>query len=72
MYTEEQTSSIIQSRLSALSIPHTAGWGVNTKTDRIPGPGGYGVVAQIGTGGPPTVLLRADIDALPITEETDR
>ena len=60
-----------QKHLDSLHIDYTSGWGVNTKTDRIPGPGGYGIVAQIGTGRAPTVLLRADIDALPITEKTN-
>ncbi len=34
------------------------------------GVGGYGVVAVITNGDGPTVLIRADLDGLPITEET--
>ncbi len=68
MYQESQTSSTIQNILTELGIPFTTGWAKNTHQDVIPGPGGYGIVADIGTGAEPCVLLRADIDALPILE----
>jgi hypothetical protein len=71
MYQEEKTSAYVQNVLRQLDIPFTTGWAVNTVPDVIPGPGGYGVVADIGTGGPPCVLLRADMDALPILERTE-
>lgn len=71
MYQEQQTSKVIQTVLSQLEIPYSTGWAVNTRTDRFDGPGGYGVVADIGTGGDPCVLLRADMDALPIHERTE-
>lgn len=70
MYNEHDTSAYIQNALKAMDIPFTSGWAVNTVPDRIPGKGGYGVVADIGTGDPPCVLLRADMDALPILEKT--
>ena len=71
MYQEKETSDIVQAVLTKLEIPFTTGWSVNTHPDVITGPGGYGVVADIGTGTQPCVLLRADMDALPITERTE-
>jgi IAA-amino acid hydrolase len=71
MYNEKETSAYVQGVLRQLDIPFTTGWAVNTVPDAIPGPGGYGVVADIGTGGEPCVLLRADMDALPIVERTE-
>ena len=71
MYKETKTSAYIQSKLKELDVNFSPGWAVNTKTDRITGPGGTGIVATIGTGTSPVVLLRADIDALPIHEEVE-
>lgn len=71
MYNEKETSTYVQNVLRQLDIPFTTGWGKNTFPDVIPGPGGYGIVADIGTGGEPCVLLRADMDALPILERTE-
>ena len=71
MYKEEITSAYVQKVLGDLDIQFTTGWGKNTKQNRISGSGGYGIVADIGTGGPPCVLLRADMDALPILERTE-
>ena len=41
-----------------------------TGADTTTGVGGYGVVAVLKNGIGPTVMVRADMDALPITEET--
>lgn len=71
MYREEITSAYVQKVLQDLDIKFTGGWGVNSNPDIIDGPGGYGVVADIGTGEPPCVLLRADMDGLPIVERTE-
>lgn len=71
MYQEEVTSKVVQNTLRELDIEFTTGWAINTNPDVHPGPGGYGVVADIGTGKEPCILLRADMDALPIMEQTD-
>ncbi|CAJ1964851.1 unnamed protein product [Cylindrotheca closterium] len=70
MYNEKKTSDYIQKALKKNKIAFTTGWGVNTSPDRIPGDGGYGIVADIGTRKEPCVLLRADMDGLPIMEKT--
>ena len=58
MWTEVKTSAIVKRELDAMGIAHA---------DLSP----PGVLATIGTGAPPVVLLRADMDALPITEASD-
>lgn len=70
MYQESFTSETIQTILTELDIPYTTGWAKNLHQDFAPGPGGYGVVGHIGTGGEPCIILRADMDALPILEKT--
>lgn len=54
-YEEVETSKLIREKLDDLGIPYT--YPVENTT---------GVIGKIGTGGPPFVALRADIDALPI------
>ncbi|HEY4020434.1 MAG TPA: amidohydrolase [Pseudonocardiaceae bacterium] len=55
---ERRTAAVIARRLDAL--------GVEVST----GVGGHGVVGVARNGDGPTVLLRADFDALPVTEQT--
>lgn len=57
-FQEERTAAVLAERLEAL------GYAVTT------GVGRTGVVAILENGEGPNVLLRADIDALPVTEET--
>lgn len=58
-FAEQQTSAYVADLLAAMGITFTAGIG------------GYGIKAVIDGGKPGrTVALRADMDALPITEET--
>ena len=56
--TEVETTRYIRKALEAMGI---ACWDLQSKT---------GVVAEIGNGDGPTLALRADIDALPIVEQT--
>ncbi|CAI5467059.1 unnamed protein product [Closterium sp. Yama58-4] len=60
MFREFRTSAMVQETLASLGIPFQNNFAGTT-----------GVVATIGTGEGPIVALRADMDALPITEETD-
>lgn len=59
-FQEKRTSEIIKSFLAKHGIPYTEGWA------------GFGIVATIhGNTEGPLVMLRADMDALPIREEND-
>src|SRR6201992_709523 len=57
-FAEHRTAAIIADRLGGLGYQVTAGVG------------GTGVVAVLDNGPGPTVLLRADMDALPVLEQT--
>jgi amidohydrolase len=58
-FQETRTAGIVAAELARLGIPHRTGVGVT------------GVVGEIAGGRPgPTLLIRADMDALPIHEET--
>jgi len=58
-YGENQTSAYLQGVLRDLGIEFEAGLA-----------GGTGIVGHLGQGGGPCVALRADMDALPIQEDT--
>ncbi|KAF2265799.1 metal-dependent amidase/aminoacylase/carboxypeptidase [Lojkania enalia] len=56
----------LEKRTSEIAAYHLRQFGYNTLTNI----GGYGVVGILENGVGPTVLLRADMDALPIREQT--
>lgn len=56
---EEKTSALLAKELSKLGF------------DVTPKVGGHGIVGILRNGTGPTVLVRADMDALPVTEKTD-
>ena len=58
MWTEHKTSAVVKRELTAMGVSF----------EEISAPG---VVATIGSGSAPVVALRADMDALPVTEESD-
>ena len=58
MWTEHKTSAVVKRELTNMGVSFT----------EISKPG---VVATIGSGDGPVVALRADMDALPLTEESD-
>ena len=58
MWTETATSAVVKRELAAMGVAF----------EELSSPG---VLATIGSGAPPVVLLRADMDALPLTEESD-
>jgi len=57
-FKEEQTAAQIAGELKKLGL------------DVTPGVGGHGIVGVLKNGPGPTVLLRTDLDALPVKEET--
>jgi len=56
---EVRTTAVLTERLHAAGVPTQ------------PLPGGTGLWCEVGTAGGPVVLLRADIDALPLDDEKD-
>ena len=58
MWTETKTSALVKRELTAFGVSF----------EEVSSPG---VVATIGSGSAPVVALRADLDALPVTEESD-
>ena len=77
-FKEAKTSAILAQELQSLGFEVTTGvgqqWVVDKATNDIgdvkPGVGGYGVVGVLRNGNGPTVLIRTDMDALPVPEQT--
>ncbi len=64
---EEKTSAFFAGQLRALGYTVTERVGKFSRPDWI----GYGVVAVMKNGNGPTVLVRTDLDALPVEEKTE-
>jgi amidohydrolase len=63
---EKQTSAIIAASLRSLGYEVTEHFGQYSSPDAVP----YGVVGVLRNGPGPTVYVRTDMDALPVTENT--
>lgn len=77
-FKEKESSKRLARELEALGFDVTAGVGSSwtkkkAKADAgevLPGVGGYGVVGVLENGDGPTVMIRTDMDALPLEEKT--
>src|SRR3982751_5052097 len=63
---EKETSQMVAKELKAAGCEVTENLGKYSE----PGPVGYGVVGVMKNGDGPVVLVRTDMDALPVSEET--
>lgn len=64
---EEKTSAMVAHELRSLRFDVTENLGTYARPEWK----GYGVVAALENGSGPTVLVRTDLDALPVEEKTD-
>src|SRR6266403_1155933 len=63
---DERTSTLIATQLRAAGCAVTEHFGIYDKPELK----GYGVIGIMKNGDGPTVLVRTDMDALPVEEET--
>ena len=78
-FKEKDTSARLASELKALGFEVTERFGddwvqkkvLQDEGEVLEDVGGYGVVAVLKNGDGPTIMLRADMDALPLEEKTD-
>ncbi len=77
-FKEKESSALMAAEAEALGFEVVTGlgqdWVVARATDEagylVDGVGGYGVVAVLKNGDGPTLMIRADMDALPVPEQT--
>ena len=78
-FAESKTSAILANELQTLGFEVTTGVGQDWVVEKsmkdngevLEGVGGYGVVGVFENGNGPTVLIRTDMDGLPVPEQTD-
>ncbi|MEQ9435072.1 amidohydrolase [Hyphomonas sp.] len=77
-FRESETSAILANELQTLGFEVTTGIGQDWVVEKsmkdngevLDGVGGYGVVGVFRNGNGPTILIRTDMDALPVPEQT--
>ncbi len=78
-FKEANTSALLATELAQLGFEVTTGLGQDWVVDKATrdigavydGVGGYGVVGVLKNGDGPTIMIRTDMDALPVAENTD-
>lgn len=79
-FQEVETSKLLAAELGALGFTVTAGVGadwthakaLDTAGQLYDGVGGYGLVGVLENGDGPTIMVRTDMDALPVPEQTGK
>ncbi|MEM7663441.1 MAG: amidohydrolase [Pseudomonadota bacterium] len=79
-FQEVETSKLLAAELEVLGFDVTGGVGADWTTEKAlntagelhKGVGGYGLVGVLGNGDGPTIMVRTDMDALPVPEQTGK